>query len=61
MSIIELILMLAIMGFICWVILQIPMPALIKNIILGVFCFAVVIWLLQSFGLIHGVGRMRLR
>lgn len=51
---IELILTLAILGFVVWICLQIPMPQLFRTIILGVVGFAVIIWLLQSFGLIHG-------
>ncbi len=57
---IELILTLAIFGFLVWVILQIPMPAPFKNIILGVVCFFIVVWLLRSLGLFHGFHRLGL-
>lgn len=59
MNIIELIITLAVAGFVTWVLLQIPMPAIFKNIILGVIAFALVIWVLQSFGLVHYNLRLR--
>lgn len=54
MNIIELILAIAVCGFLVWLVTQIPMPALFRNIIVGLTCFAVVIYLLQAFGLIGG-------
>lgn len=61
MNITELVLTLTVLGFVAWIILQIPMPAVFRNIIFGVMCFALVIWLLQSLGLISGVHGLRLR
>lgn len=60
MNIVELILTLAIAGFCVWIVLQIPMPQIFRSIIIGVVSFALVIWLLQSFGLISG-HMLRLR
>lgn len=50
---IELILTLAMTGFIVWIILQIPMPAVFRNLIVGLVCFAVVMYVLQTLGLVH--------
>lgn len=54
MGLIELILAIALVGFIVWIVLQIPMPAPFRNLIVGIVVFAVIIWLLQGFHLIHG-------
>lgn len=50
---IELLLNLAILGFVIWIILQIPMPEIFRNIIIGVVSIAVIIWLLRTTGVIH--------
>lgn len=57
---ISIILALAFVGFLIWLLLQVPMPPFFKNLIIGITCFATVIWLLQSFGLLHGVWIPRL-
>ena len=57
---IELILTLAIAGFVVWIVLQIPMPDIFRKIIIGVVAFALVIWVLQSFGLVSGFRTLRL-
>lgn len=54
----ELLLTIAMMGFMVWVILQIPMPQPFRNIIVGIVCIALVIWLL---GGLTGGGFPRLR
>ena len=54
MSLISIVLAIAVVGFVAWILMQIPMPQVFKNIMLGVLAFALVIWLLQSFGLIGG-------
>ena len=41
-----LILVLALIGFIVWVILQIPMPDLMRKLILVVLAVAIVLWLI---------------
>lgn len=56
MSLISLLVVLVIVGFVAWALLQIPMPAPFKNIILGVLVLFVVLYVLQSFGLIGGLG-----
>ncbi len=58
---ISLILTLAVVGFVVWIILQIPMPALVRNIILGIVCFALIIYVLQAFGLGEGLPRLRMK
>lgn len=58
---IHLILLLAIFGFLVWLILQIPMPTPFRNIILGVVCIVAVIWVLQALGLDTGFGNLRVR
>jgi len=55
-SIISLIVLLAVAGFVVWIVLQIPMPQVFRNVILGVVCLALVLWVLQSFGLISGLN-----
>lgn len=50
---IELILAIAFLGFLVWVVLQIPMPEVFRNLIVGLVCFAAVIIVLQTVGLIH--------
>lgn len=57
---IHFVLLLAIVGFICWLILQIPMPQIFKNVILGVICIVVVLWALQVLGVSTGFPRIRL-
>lgn len=61
MNFIELILSLAVAGFLVWLVLQIPMHAMFKNIIIGVTCFALVIWVLSQFGMVPHLGRLRVR
>lgn len=58
---IHLILVLVIFGFFTWLIMQIPMPALIKNLILGVVCILIVLWVLQVLGVATGFPRIDLR
>lgn len=61
MNILDIVLYIAIVGFLVWLVLQIPMPAIFQRVIIGVVCFALIIWVLQSAGLIHGIGFVRLR
>lgn len=49
---------LALCGLVCWIILQIPMPAIFKNIIMGIICVALVIWALQFLGFSTGFRRI---
>lgn len=50
MTIVGLLLSLAIAGFIVWIILQIPMPQIFRNIIYGVVGLFLVIYVLQVLG-----------
>lgn len=61
MNIIELVLTLAVVGFLVWIILQVPMPPVFRKLIVGVVAFALVIWVLQNFGLISGFRGLRLK
>jgi hypothetical protein len=61
MSLISLILALAICGFLAWLVLQIPVPAPVRNIIVAVICVFLVIWLLQQFGVDTGLPTLRLK
>lgn len=55
------ILVLAILGFVVWCVLQIPMPQIFRNIILGVIAIFAVIWTLQMLGFNTGFPRIGLR
>lgn len=61
MSLLTLVLVLAIAGFCCWLVLQIPMPQIFKNIILGVVCLFLVLWILQSLGVSTGLPTLQLK
>jgi len=61
MSVISFLLVIAIVGFLVWLILQIPMPAPFKNIIIGIVCLVLVIWVLQQFGIATGLPSIRLK
>lgn len=61
MSLISLVLVLAIIGFVCWIVLQVPMPAIMRNIIVGVVVLFVVLFLLQSFGLVGSLSQIRIK
>jgi len=39
---------LAVVGFVVWIVLQIPMPTVFKNVILGLAGLVLVIWLLRT-------------
>lgn len=49
---IELIVMIAFVGFLTWVILQIPMPQPVKNLIIGLVIFVIVVVVLRQLGLV---------
>ncbi len=53
MPLISLVLVLAVVGFICWLILQyVPMPAPFKSVIIVVIVIVMVLYLLQVFGVV---------
>lgn len=57
---IHLILVLALFGFATWLVLQIPMPQVVRNIIIGVICLTLVLWALQMLGVNTGFPRVKL-
>lgn len=60
MPIIQLIIILAVIGFLLWLVTSyIPMEPLIKRIIIIVVVFAVVLWLLSAFGLLNGLSTIK--
>lgn len=58
---IEIILMLAIVGFCVWLVLQIPMPDVFRKIIIGVVAVFLILWVLQQLGVSTGFPRLRLK
>lgn len=57
MNILGLLVVLIIVGFLLWMVnTYIPMAAQIKSLINVIAIVLVVLWLAQSFGLIHGLG-----
>jgi len=61
MSLISLLVTLAIVGFLIWLILRIPMPAQLQQVIIAVAIVFVVLWVLQQFGVITGFSQLRLK
>lgn len=61
MSLITLALTIALVGFFCWLIQQIPMPAVFHNIIIGIVCVVLILWVLQVMGVHTGLPTLRLR
>jgi uncharacterized membrane protein len=57
-ALIHIIVYLVIIGLVVYLIDLIPMDGTIKNIIRGIIVVAVVIWLLQQFGLIGSVNSL---
>ena len=60
MAILPLIIVLAVFGFVVWIILQISMPVVVKNIIIGVATLFIVIFLLQQFNIPTGLPALKL-
>lgn len=61
MDVISLVLTIAIAGFLVWLVLQVPMLPIFKNIIVGIVCVALVIWVLQAFGVATHIPNLRLK
>jgi hypothetical protein len=62
MNIIYLILILAVIGFLLWLLLTyVPMPKPFPQIIVGIAVVAVILWLLSAFGLLGGGPVIRTR
>lgn len=55
MSLVTIIVVLVIIGFLLWLInTYVPMAGAIKTILNAVVIIAVILWLLSAFGIIHG-------
>ncbi len=50
MSLIGVLLVIALIGVVVWLILQIPMPPVFRNLILGVAIVVIILWLLSKIG-----------
>ena len=61
MSLLMLVLTIAIVGFLVWLVLQIPMPGVFHNVIIGVVCVVLVLWLLQKLGVVTGFSHITLK
>jgi predicted membrane protein len=62
MSLITIVMVLVIVGFLLWLINNyIPMAGPIKTILNVVVVIAVIIWVLSAFGVIHGLGGIKLK
>lgn len=62
MSLISIVIVLIVVGFLLWLVnTYIPMAAPIKTILNLVVIIAVVLWLLSAFGIISGVGNIKLK
>jgi hypothetical protein len=59
MPLIQIVVALVIVGFLLWLINLIPMAAPISTILNAVVTIAVVVWLLQVFGLWHYIMNVR--
>lgn len=62
MSLVSIVIVLIVVGFLLWLInTYIPMARPIKTILNAVVVIAVIIWLLSMFGIIQGLGDFRLK
>ena len=60
MPLVQVVLVLIVVGVLLWLINRyIPMQGTIKSILNAVVVIAVVLWLLQVFGLFHGLSSIR--
>ena len=59
MGLIQIVIVLAVVGFLLWLVMTyIPMPDPFKKIIMVVVVIFVVLWLLSAFGILDGVSTM---
>jgi len=56
---IHLILVIAMFGLLTWIITQIPMPQIFRNIIIAIVSFILVLWVLQVFGVETGFRHLK--
>lgn len=62
MSLITIVIVLIVVGFLLWLInTYIPMAGSIKTILNVVVIIAVILWLLSAFGIISGLPHLRLK
>lgn len=62
MSLISVVLVLIVVGVLLWLInTYIPMASPIKTILNVVVVIAVIVWVLSAFGLISGIGNLKLK
>lgn len=62
MSLITIVIVLVVVGFVLWLINNyIPMAGSIKTILNLVVIIVVILWLLSVFGIINGIGNLRLK
>ncbi len=61
MSLLSIVIALAITGFLCWLVLQIPMPQPVRNVIIGVMILFLVLWVLQALGVVTGLPHLTLK
>jgi len=60
MSLISIVIVLVVVGFLLWLInTYVPMARPIKTILNAVVVIAIIIWLLSVFGIIQGIGNFR--
>jgi hypothetical protein len=59
-TLVSLVLILALVGFVIWVILQLPMPTVFRNVILGIVTVILILWVLQAIGVHTGLPHLRL-
>lgn len=57
----SLILGIALIGFVVWLILLIPMPDQFRKVIIAVACVLAVLWALQTLGIHTGFQRIQLK
>ena len=61
MSLVTIVLVLIVVGMLLGIINRyIPMASSIKSILNAVVVIAVILWLLSAFGIIHGIGNIKL-
>jgi len=62
MSLISIIIVLVVVGFLLWLInTYVPMAGSIKTILNALVVIVVILWLLSAFGIIHNVGNLQLK
>lgn len=61
MPIVQLIIILAVIGFLLWLVnTYVPMDGKVKTIINIIVLFAIVLWLLQVFGILGSLGTVHI-